>query len=112
MVLGVRAAFTRLPHAVLTIVGLALPVAMITIGIGFWATLNNIQQHPSQIGLAAALTVSPGSMSPHQTQRILAGDAEVAAIYRSVTVSALLSGDNAAITTLGVGARSGLIRST
>ena len=67
-VLGARAAFTRLPHAVLTIAGLALPVTMITIGIGFWATLDNMQQHPSQIGLAAALTVSPGSMSRQQTR--------------------------------------------
>jgi putative ABC transport system permease protein len=103
MVLGVRAAFTRLPHAVLTIAGLALPVAMITIGIGFWATLDNLQQHPSQIGLAATLTVSPGSMSQGQTQRILAADPDLASTYKSVTVSALLPGDTSAITTLGVG---------
>ncbi|HET7014934.1 MAG TPA: FtsX-like permease family protein [Streptosporangiaceae bacterium] len=103
MVLGVRAAFTRLPHALLTMAGLALPVTMITIGIGFWATLNNIQHHPSQIGLAATLTVSPGSMSRQQTQQILAADPDVATTYQSVTVSALLPGDTSAITTLGVG---------
>lgn len=102
-VLGARAAFTRLPHAAATIAGLALPVTMITIGIGFWATLDNVQQHPSQIGLAAALTVSPGSMGQQQTERLLAADPDVAAIYRSVTVSALLPGDTSAITTLGVG---------
>jgi putative ABC transport system permease protein len=102
-VLGARAAFTRLPHAVLTIAGLALPVTMITIGTGFWATLDNVQRHPSQIGLAAALTVSPGSMGQQQTERILAADPEVAAMYPSVTVSALLPGDTSAITTLGVG---------
>ncbi len=103
MVLGVRAAFTRLPHAVLTIAGLALPVTMITIGIGFWATLDNVQQHPSQIGLAATLTVSPGSMSRGQMKQILAADPDVAATYQSVTVSALLPGDTSAVTTLGVG---------
>jgi putative ABC transport system permease protein len=103
MVLGARAAFTRLPHAAATIAGLALPVTMITIGIGFWATLDNVQQHPSQIGLAAALTVSPGSMGQQQTERILAADPDVAARYPSVAVSALLPGDTSAITTLGVG---------
>lgn len=102
-VLGARAAFTRLPHAVLTIAGLALPVTMITIGIGFWATLDNVQQHPSQIGLAAALTVSPGSTGQRQMERILDADPDVAARYPSVTVSALLPGDTSAITTLGVG---------
>lgn len=102
-VLGARAAFTRLPHALLTIAGLALPVTMITIGIGFWATLDNVQRHPGQIGLAAALTVSPGSIGRQQTERILAADPDVAAIYRSVTVNALLPGDTSAITTLGVG---------
>ncbi len=102
-VLGTRAAFTRLPHAALTIAGLALPVTMITIGIGFWATLDDVQKHPSQIGLAAALTVSPGSMDRQKTERILARDPDVAAIYPSVTVSALLPDDTSAITTLGVG---------
>lgn len=102
-VLGVRGAFTRLPHAAATIAGLALPVTMITIGIGFWATLDNVQRHPSQIGLAAALTVSPGAMGQQRTERLLAADPDVAAIYRSVTVSALLPGDTSAITTLGVG---------
>lgn len=102
-VLGARAAFTRLPHALLTIAGLALPVTMITIGVGFWATLNNVQQHPSQIGLAAVLTVSPGSTGRPQAERILAADPDVAAMYRSVTVSALLPGDTSAITTLGMG---------
>ncbi len=102
-VLGTRAAFTRLPHAALTIAGLALPVTMITIGIGFWATLDNVEQHPGQIGLAATLTVSPGSMGRQQAERILAADPGIAATYQSVTVSALLPGDTSAITTLGVG---------
>jgi putative ABC transport system permease protein len=103
MVLGVRAAFTRLPLAVLTIAGVALPVTMITIGIGFWATLDNVQHNPSQIGLAATLTVSAGSMSEPEMRQILTEDPDVVTTYQSVMVSTLLPGDTSAITTLGVG---------
>lgn len=102
-VLGARAAFTRLPHAAMTIVGLALPVTMITIGIGFWATLDNMQQHSSEIGLAAALTVSPGSIGQQRADQIVRADPDVAAIYPSVAVTALLQGDTSAATTLGIG---------
>ena len=103
VVLGTRAAFTRRLPAVLTIGGLALPVAMVTIGIGFWATLDQVQRHPGEIGLAAALTVRPGELDRARAQRIVAADPEVAAAYRSVTVSALLPGETSTITTLGAG---------
>jgi putative ABC transport system permease protein len=102
-VLGARAAFTRLPQAAATIAGLALPVTMITIGIGFWVTLDNVQRHPGQIGLAATLTVSPGSAGPQQMKQALADDPDIATTYQSVTIDALLPGDTSAITTLGVG---------
>ena len=61
IVLGARAAFVRRLPAALTIGGLAIPMLMITIGLGFWSTLDDVQQHPADIGLAAALTVSPGA---------------------------------------------------
>jgi putative ABC transport system permease protein len=106
VVLGARGAFTRRLPAALTIVALALPMAMVTVGIGFWATLDNVQRHPGEIGLAAALTVRPGQLDgPHAVQ-ILASDPDVAAVYRSVTVSALLPGETSAVTTLGVGSSS------
>ncbi len=103
LVLGTRAAFTRRLPALLTIAALALPMAMITIGIGFWTTLGNVQRHPGEVGLAAALTVRPGPMSDRQAAKICHNDPGVAAVYRSVTVSALLPGETSAITTLGVG---------
>jgi putative ABC transport system permease protein len=102
-VLGTRAAFTRRLPAALTIVALALPMAMVTIGIGFWDTLDNVQRHPGEIGLAATLTVRPGQLDGARTVKILSRDPDVAAVYRSVTVSALLPGETSAITTLGVG---------
>jgi putative ABC transport system permease protein len=106
VVLGTRAAFTRRLPAALTIGALALPMAMITIGIGFWATLDNVQRHPGEIGLAATLSVSPGQLGPDRAAAILAADPAVAAAYRSVAVSALLPGETSAITTLGVGSSS------
>ena len=103
MVLGTRAAFARRLPAALTIVGLAVPMLMITIGLGFWATLDNVQQHPADIGLAAALTVSPGAESAAQAWHLVAADRDVAAVYRSVKVTALLPGETTTITTLGMG---------
>jgi putative ABC transport system permease protein len=103
VVLGTRAAFTRRLPALLTVAGLALPMAMITIGIGFWATLDNVQRHPGDIGLAAALTVRPGKLDRTRAERIIAADPDVAAAYRSVAVTALLPGETSTITTLGAG---------
>jgi putative ABC transport system permease protein len=103
VVLGARAAFTRRLPAALTIGGLALPMMMGTIGIGFWATLGNMQQHPAEIGLAGALSVSPGELSQAQAGKILAADHDAAAVYPWGTVSALLPGETSAITTVGAG---------
>lgn len=103
LVLGARAAFIRRLPAALTIGGLALPMTIITISIGFWATLDDVQSDPAKIGLAAALTVSPGELDRAQAERILAADPDLAAVYRSVTVGALLPGGTSAITTLGMG---------
>ncbi|HEV2373764.1 MAG TPA: FtsX-like permease family protein [Streptosporangiaceae bacterium] len=103
LVLGARAAFTRRVPAALTIGGLALPMVMATIGMGFWATLDSVQRHPGEIGLAAALTVSPGELAPAQAGQILHHDPDIAAVYPSVVISALLPGQTSAISMLGVG---------
>ncbi len=103
VVLGARAAFTRRLPAALTVAGVALPTVMITIGIGFWATLDNVQRHPAEIGLAAALTVRPGEVGPARTLSIIKTDRQVAAAYPLATVSALLPGETSTITTLGAG---------
>lgn len=103
MVLGAHAAFARRLPAALTIVGLAVPTVMITIGIGFWVTLDNVQRHPGEIGLAAELTVAPGKFDQSRTLSIIKSDREVAAAYPLATVSALLPGETSTITTLGAG---------
>jgi putative ABC transport system permease protein len=101
--LGARAAFTRRLPAALTIAGLALPIMMITIGIGFWATLDNVQRHPGEIGFAAALTVGPGELDRASAVKIIGADRQVAAAYPVATVSALLPGETSTVTTLAAG---------
>ncbi|HEY7144449.1 MAG TPA: FtsX-like permease family protein [Streptosporangiaceae bacterium] len=103
IVLGARGAFVRRLPAALTIGGLAVPMLMITIGLGFWATLDDVQQHPADIGLAAALTVSPGALSSARAWQLVESDPQVAAVYRSVRVPALLPGETTTVTTLGTG---------
>lgn len=103
IVLGARAAFVRKVSAVLVIGGLAVPMLMITIGLGFWSTLDRVQGHPGDIGLAAGLTVSPGTMSRAAERRLIATDSAVAGAYRCVEVTALLPGETTTITTLGMG---------
>jgi FtsX-like permease family len=61
LVAGLRAArllASPLLPALLTIGGLAVPMIMITIGLGFWSTLDEVQHDPADIGLAAGLTLT------------------------------------------------------
>ncbi|MFF5211288.1 ABC transporter permease [Streptosporangium sp. NPDC000396] len=89
LVLGTRDAFTRRVPAFLSIFGLAIPMMMITIGLGCWATLDDFLRHPEQVGQAAALTVHPDKLPAEDAARIARADPEVAAIYPGSEVSAL-----------------------
>ncbi|WP_406318249.1 FtsX-like permease family protein [Streptosporangium sp. NBC_01639] len=89
LVLGTRDAFTRRVPAFLSIVGLAVPMAMITIGLGCWATLDDFLRHPEQIGQAAALTLHPDKLSAEEAARIARADPEVLSAYPGTEVSAL-----------------------
>jgi putative ABC transport system permease protein len=76
---------------------------MITIGLGFWSTLDEVQHNPADIGLAAALTVNRGTLSDGRSWQLVSHAPGVAAAYRSVQVTALLPGESTTVTTLGVG---------
>ncbi|MFD8527111.1 FtsX-like permease family protein [Streptosporangium canum] len=89
LVLGTRDAFTRRVPAFLSIFGLAVPMMMITIGLGVWATLDDFLHHPEQVGQAAALTVRPDKLTPEDAARIVRADPEVQAAYPGSEVSAL-----------------------
>ncbi|MDP9862486.1 MULTISPECIES: ABC transporter permease [Streptosporangium] len=89
LVLGTRDAFTRRVPAFLSIVGVAVPMMMITIGLGCWATLDDFLRHPEQVGQAAALIVRPDKLPAEDAARIARADPEVRAVYPGSEVSAL-----------------------
>src|SRR6266487_4666005 len=103
LVLGARDAFTRRLSAALTIGGLAVPMVMITIGLGCLSTLDSFTAHPRRIGLAAALTVRPGGLDDAQTRRLIATDQQVSAYYPGFKVPALVPGATTSIVTEGMG---------
>jgi putative ABC transport system permease protein len=102
VVLGSRAAFVRRKAAVLTICGMAVPTLMITIGLGFWTTLGDLQANPASIGLAT-MTVDPGSLTLAEAGRTIAADPDVQASYECVQAVGLVPGETTTIATLGMG---------
>lgn len=103
LVLGARDAFTRRLPAALTIVGVAIPMAMITIALTCWTTLDGFTGNPSRIDLAAALTVYPGSESITAEQAQLARDPQIAADYPGAEFDTLLPGATATFTARALG---------
>jgi putative ABC transport system permease protein len=103
LVLGARDSFTRRLPAGLTIVGVAIPMAMITIALTCWTTLDGFTGDPGRIDLAAALTVYPGSESIHAEQAQLARDPQIAADYPGAEFDTLLPGENATFTARAMG---------
>jgi putative ABC transport system permease protein len=98
LVLGVRDSLTRRLPALLTVFGVAIPMAMITIALTCWSTIDGFARDPGRIGLAAALTVSgPASAS------VLARDPQVLATYPGAAFDTLLPGDNGTFTALAAG---------
>jgi putative ABC transport system permease protein len=94
LVLGARDSLTRRLPATLTVVGLAIPMAMITIALTCWATIDGFTTHPGRIGLAAPLTVSQGGLTSKQMTTLIAGDPQVRASYPGAEFDTLLPGDN------------------
>jgi len=103
LILGTRAAFVRKASAALTIGGVAIAMLMITIGLGFWSTIDGVQRQPADIGLAASVTVSPGPLTLAQAGKLISADPQVLRAYSCVRAQALALGDTTTITTLGMG---------
>ena len=94
LVLGVRDALTRRLPAALTVAGVAIPMAMITIALACWSTIGSFSADPGRIGLAGALTVYSGGLSNARTTAIIAADPQVSASYPGAQFDTLLPGDN------------------
>jgi len=106
LVLGARDSFTRRLPAALTIVGVAIPMAMITIALTCWTTLDGFSGDPGRVDLAAALTVYPGSESIQAEQAQLARDPQIAADYPGAEFDTLLPGATATFTARAMGTSS------
>jgi putative ABC transport system permease protein len=94
LVLGVRDALTRRLPALLTVAGVAIPMAMITIALACWSTIGTFTADPGRVGLAGALTVSSGGLSNAQATALIAADSQVSASYPGAQFDTLLPGDN------------------
>ncbi len=94
LVLGMRDALTRRLPAALTVTGVAIPMAMITIALACWSTIGAFTSDPGRIGLAGALTVYRGGLSATQTTALIARDSQVGRYYPGAQFDTLLPGDN------------------
>jgi putative ABC transport system permease protein len=104
LVLGARDSLTRRLPAVLTVVGLAIPMVMITIALTCWSTIDGFSRDPGKIGLAAAVRVSQGGgLDASQTADIIAHDDQVLAWYPGDEFDTLLPGDNGTFTARAMG---------
>ncbi|MFI7451795.1 FtsX-like permease family protein [Nonomuraea sp. NPDC049714] len=103
LVLGSRDAFTRRVPAFLTAFGLAVPMMMITIGLGVWATLDNFADHPEQVGQHAALHVGPGKLEAAEAERLVKADEDVLAVYPGTDVNALAAGEGRSVRVRAIG---------
>ncbi|MBV9380657.1 MAG: FtsX-like permease family protein [Streptosporangiaceae bacterium] len=103
LVLGVRDSFTRRLPAALTVLGVAIPMVMITIALSCWSTIDGFTREPGKIGLAAALTASPGLLTPQRAAGYIAASRNIAASYPGAEFDALLPGGSNTITARGMG---------
>lgn len=103
LVLGVRDAFTRRARAVLTIVGLAVPMFMATIALGCLATLNFFEHHPERVGFSGAMTIRATGMTDDQATKLINSDHDVAGSYPGGYTEALLPGQTRTVRLRAVG---------
>jgi putative ABC transport system permease protein len=94
LVLGARDCLTRRLQATLTVFGLAIPMAMITIALTCWSTIDAFTTQPGKIGLAATVTVSQGGLGDKQTVALIRHDDQVSAYYPGAEFDTLLPGVN------------------
>jgi putative ABC transport system permease protein len=111
LVLGARDSFTRRLPAALTVIGVAIPMIMITIALTCWSTIDGFSRDPGRIGLAAALTVSAtdltsSAVTSSATDSVvtyISRDPQVRAWYPGAEVDALLPDGSSTITARAMG---------
>src|ERR1700722_18954852 len=103
LVLGARDSLTRRLPAALTVIGLAIPMVMITIALTCWSTIDGFTKDPGRIGLAAAVTGSQGGLDDRQTTALIHHDDQVLAAYPGAQFVTLLPGANGTFTARAMG---------
>jgi putative ABC transport system permease protein len=103
LVLGARDSLTRRLSAGLTVVGVAIPVMMITVALTCWSTIDGFTSDPGKIGLAAAVTVSQGGLENQQLLALIDRDDQVLAAYPGAQFLTLLPGDNGTFIARAIG---------
>ncbi|MFJ7164819.1 FtsX-like permease family protein [Streptomyces globosus] len=106
LVLGWRAAFPRRGRTLAAVARLALPLALVTVALVAWSTLDQFRSRPAQVGLAAALTVrapQPAGPSDAEAERILAAVPGVSSVHPGAETAALVPGQTGTITLRGLG---------
>src|SRR5712691_436149 len=104
LVLGARDSLTRRLSAGLTVFGLAIPMAMITVALTCWWTIDGFTSDPGKIGLASAVTVSQGGLESKQMLALIGHDAQVLAAYPGAQAVTLLPRDNGTFIAPAMGA--------
>jgi len=106
LVLGTRDAFTRRALASLTIAGVAIPMALVTIALASWATIGGLTAAPGRISLAAALAAYPSGetavAAQAQVNQAIRGG-EVLAAYPGAQFQAPLPGQAGTFTARAMG---------
>jgi putative ABC transport system permease protein len=105
-VLGARDAMTRRLPALLTVAGVAVPMAMITVALACWSTIGGFTSDPGRIGLAGTLDAYPGGLSVSQARSLIAADPQVSASYPGAEFDTLLPGDNGSFVARAMGTSS------
>src|SRR5437763_3886524 len=103
LVLGARDSLTRRLSAGLTVFGLAIPMAMITIALTCWSTIDGFTSDPGKIGLASAVTGSQGGLERKQMLALIHRDDQVLAAYPGAQFLTLLPGDNGTFIARAIG---------
>ncbi|MCX4695682.1 FtsX-like permease family protein [Streptomyces sp. NBC_01408] len=106
LVLGWRAAFARRGRTLVPVARLALPLALITVALVAWSTLDQFRSRPVQMGLPAALTVraeQPAGPSDSELEKTLATIPDIATVHPGAEMAALVPGQTGTITLRGLG---------
>ncbi|MEU4092109.1 FtsX-like permease family protein [Streptomyces sp. NPDC026673] len=103
LVLGCRGVLYRPARSAAAVARLALPILMITVALGAWATLDRFEHHPEKLGQAGTLTARPNGLTDEAVRQLLAGRPEIAAVHPGVELPALAPAQSQSVTLRGLG---------